>query len=152
MNYLNTMDIRKILFAVVAMLAITACKPDCVFSPPLTSTIKFKNSCAAEVAILSDNNANVITTPIGETKSVKVVGSIYTPSEVLKVKGIAGGSIIFGSAEGNDAVALQIESYARLLDDAVYEEVESKSRSIIYLYTFTDADYLYALENGQKLE
>ena len=33
-----------------------------------------------------------------------------------------------------------------------YEWIEVKPCSVHYIYTFTDADYQYALENGQKLE
>ena len=91
---------------------------------------------------------NAYTIRPGETLTIgtDMMGEFTIPIEMLLLLEKSIYRIDFG-----DDVSINIVD-AKLLDPSSYTLVTNKKNCREYTYTFTDADYQYALENGQKLE
>ena len=113
--------------------------------------IKFMEArdIAFENGVITDcKYVNAYTIRSGETLTIgtDIRGEFTIPIEMLLLLEKSIYRIDFG-----DDVSINIVD-AKLLDPSSYTLVKNKKNCREYTYTFTDADYQYALENGQKLE
>ena len=123
-------------------------------------SIEFKNDSSHEITFVQVYNKTIendVVTQYGrEDKYTLNVGETLTlhksdmGSEKLSVLALWMQESI-SSLQYGDKVEIEL-SDTKLLEDSTCEKVVSKKRVQKYSYTFTDADYQFALENGTKVE
>ena len=142
------MNIKKLLIATIAVIGITACSPDSV-DHNISTALCFCNESSHRIVLTVDNpirtsneSLEIVLNPTSEYNSTK-----FGLREIAK-----GCSAIFDDKVQIDYSTVSMDSKHNLMVQFNYEDTSDEQYHICYTYTFTDADYQFALENGTMLE
>ncbi len=145
------MNIRRLIIAVLCVAFLSACKEPLITYPYVTEFV-FENNSSHDIFISRDGFDN---SGYGYEESEISIKSFETimVTNGMGVTGLFGRKCIvnFGNQVIVDYNQLSGSQYS-LLDVDNYEFVSYRKGTTRRKYTFTDADYQFALENGTKLE
>ena len=114
--------------------------------------IEFVNGCDMPITMLSDTRYTIASLKPGESKTFIHQTASFIPIEpMLYFSGVRNGHIVFEPIGKEDFVSIPFLSFERLLDGEGYV-IEDGEHYRRYRYTFTNADYQFALENGTMIE
>lgn len=148
----------KKIFATLLCLMLCSCMTDYVG----TSEIEYKNNSSYDIQVLTVNQSlSADKQDIIETEDVLVTipkGETYTlrSSEHVSKDGYVSWYTILvlnriAYIQFGESVKIDF-SGSKYGDETTYNLASEKQRYRKYTYTFTDADYQFALENGTQLE
>ncbi len=147
---------RKIIIIIVGIIC-TACTTDYI----AYTEVEYKNNSAQDIQFLSILNLlnpdtqNIVVTE--KTIATLPSGSSFT----FSTSGMSHrkGFISINSVTSDNGIALiqfgdivKISFADKYADENIYELTSTKNRRRKYSYTFTDADYQFALEHGTPIE
>ena len=142
------MNIRRYLIVAVAAIVGLACSPDSV-----------DNNFIEELCFSNGSSHNIVLTidkPKGSNNTPLVI--TLKPSEVYKSAEITlsilnrGCSVKFGNSALIDYKKISATSEYNILYQLNYTTTYPDDWHIVNTYTFTDADYQFALEHGTPVE
>ena len=151
MNYLNIMSTKKLLFLLGVVFLLISCGKGRYVNPPIENYLVYDNQSSHTIVIKLAEDAphidkqylpEIITLTPNEKVEIRVISQYSCKSLTTAI--FDGSVVIDYSSAPTDT--------RKITTLGGYEKKMVKSWIEQYLYTFTDADYQYALENGQKLE
>lgn len=118
----------------------------CIKEPVATTILEFENNSSVSVELVTIHESMTISEPESAKISYEVKGDVppsifhvWTYSNVKKV--------VFDSK-----VEIDIYNFPPLWEESNYTLVGEQAYLRCFCYTFTDADYQYALEHGTLIE
>ena len=136
------MNIKKLLIATIAVIGITACSPDSPPPPDVHTMLRFVNQSSHKIELMfHDVNESI------EIKSGATSEKISHYAHLLDVC-----IIEFDDKVKFDYNTINTDCEFDIRFGVNYDSLESGQYDICYTYTFTDADYQFALENGTVVE
>ena len=139
----------KQFLAILALLPMfVACSPDSV-DHNISTALCFCNESSHKIVLTVDNpiqtsneSLEIVLNPTSEYNSTK-----FGLREIAK-----GCSAIFDDKVQIDYSTVSMDSKHNLMVQFNYEDTSDEQYHICYTYTFTDADYQFALEYGTMLK
>ena len=139
---------KQFLSILALLFCITACSPDSV-DHNISTALCFCNESSHRIVLTVDNpiqtnneSLEIVLNPTSEYNSTK-----FGLREIAK-----GCSAIFDDKVQIDYSTVSMDSKHNLMVQFNYEDTSDEQYDICYTYTFTDADYQFALENGTMLK
>jgi hypothetical protein len=134
------MNIRKLLILLWSVLATVSCLIDYVNY----SYIEFVNKSSVEVKFINKEGEVIESIAAGERGKLNAPDVLCPPAYIYEDLRVM--AVIY-----DNAIMLNI-SEGRLASEDSYKALKGRDHYRSYRYTFTDEDYQYALENGQKVD
>ena len=145
------MSTKKLLFLLGVVCSLVSCGKGRIVDPIIDNYLVYDNQSSHTIVIQRAEDANY------HSKQYLPETITLTPNSRVEI--YVGSPYVFKSlstATYDGIVTIDYSSAPidkrNIATSGGYERIEVKPCSVHYLYTFTDADYQYALENGQKLE
>lgn len=139
---------KKFLANLALLPMFVACSPDSV-DHNISTALCFCNESSHKIVLTVDNpiqtsneSLEIVLNPTSEYNSTK-----FGLREIAK-----GCSAIFDDKVQIDYSTVSMDSKHNLMVQFNYEDTSDEQYHICYTYTFTDADYQFALENGTMLK
>ena len=139
---------KKFLANLALLPMFVACSPDSV-DHNISTALCFCNESSHKIVLTVDNpiqtsneSLEIVLNPTSEYNSTK-----FGLREIAK-----GCSAIFDDKVQIDYSTVSMDSKHNLMVQFNYEDTSDEQYDICYTYTFTDADYQFALENGTMLK
>ena len=139
---------KKFLANLALLPMFVACSPDSV-DHNISTALCFCNESSHKIVLTVDNpiqtsneSLEIVLNPTSEYNSTK-----FGLREIAK-----GCSAIFDDKVQIDYSTVSMDSKHNLMVQFNYEDTSDEQYHICYTYTFTDADYQFALEHGTPVE
>lgn len=150
-HFFTTMNIRRILL-MLAIVIVATFFSRCEVYPQESSHLVYTNNSTHSIIVMRTDFST--TTGIRELPK----SFVLEPNESYTIKGILSPALcsVFSKVIFDNAILVdysklsQDECNVMLLEN--FQQTKPEEFEHVYTYTFTDADYQFALENGTPLE